>query len=151
MSGVEYVGEPWIYPHFFVYSPHVRPGSELVLGRLGASWSSKGATGTVTEDGNDLRVVRIEGLTFEEVSRRSWECKPGREVLGSGGRDRHPQALEGVMEKQYVVRHYLDQGPWACGALGKLEEVWGRLAHQNNICWGALVLVEGAQRLTRIA
>ncbi|KAJ3911729.1 hypothetical protein F5877DRAFT_72957 [Lentinula edodes] len=38
----------------------VRPGSELVLGVLGADWSSKGATGTVTEDRNDLVVAGIE-------------------------------------------------------------------------------------------
>ncbi|KAJ3804944.1 hypothetical protein F5876DRAFT_70215 [Lentinula aff. lateritia] len=38
----------------------VRPGSELVLGVLGAGWSSKGATGTATEDRNDLVVAGIE-------------------------------------------------------------------------------------------
>ncbi|KAJ4473450.1 hypothetical protein C8J55DRAFT_490962 [Lentinula edodes] len=43
------------------------------------------------------------------------------------------------------------QGPEACGAIGKLEEVLGRLAHQGVRRWGALVLFEGAQGLTRIA
>ncbi|KAJ3886917.1 hypothetical protein GG344DRAFT_69251 [Lentinula edodes] len=57
------------------------------------------------------------------------ECKPRREVPGSGGKGGHPQALEVVTEKQYIVQH---QGPWAHGALGELKEVWGRLAHQGN-------------------
>ncbi|KAJ3911574.1 hypothetical protein F5877DRAFT_73077 [Lentinula edodes] len=39
---------------------NVRPGSELVLGVLGAGWSLKGATGTATEDRNDLVVAGIE-------------------------------------------------------------------------------------------
>ncbi|KAJ3805137.1 hypothetical protein F5876DRAFT_70056 [Lentinula aff. lateritia] len=33
------------------------------------------------------------------------ECKPGREVPGSGGSGGHPQALEVVTEKQHIVRH----------------------------------------------
>ncbi|KAJ3862501.1 hypothetical protein EV359DRAFT_65580 [Lentinula novae-zelandiae] len=70
----------------------VRPGSELVLGVLGASWSLKGATGTATEDRNDLQIV----------AELPMECKPGREVPGSGGRGGRPRALEVVTEKRYI-------------------------------------------------
>ncbi|KAJ3914968.1 hypothetical protein F5877DRAFT_82267 [Lentinula edodes] len=59
---------------------------------------------------------------------------------------RWKKLLEVVTEKQHVVR-----GPRACGAIGELEEVLGRLAHQGVRCWGALVWFEGAWRLTQIA
>ncbi|KAJ3804038.1 hypothetical protein F5876DRAFT_70958 [Lentinula aff. lateritia] len=97
----------------------------LCCSMLRAGWSLKGATGTATEDRNDLVVAGLRDVTHEEVPRTltelklPMECKPGREVPGSGGRDGCPQVLEGVTEKRSR-----SLGLWSTwGARGGLGEV----------------------------
>ncbi|KAJ3806986.1 hypothetical protein F5876DRAFT_68481 [Lentinula aff. lateritia] len=103
----------------------VAANTSLKMLVLRAGWSSKGATETATEDGNDLVMARVGRF-------------PGTEL-----EDGRPRVWEVVTEKRYVVR------PWE--AMGELKEVLGRLALQSVRRWGALVLFEGARRLTRVA
>ncbi|KAJ3809424.1 hypothetical protein F5876DRAFT_66484 [Lentinula aff. lateritia] len=52
---------------------------------LGAGWSSKGATGTTTEDGNDLVVAGIASGSGYRVCKLLRRDTPGREGPGNWG------------------------------------------------------------------
>ncbi|KAJ4466085.1 hypothetical protein C8J55DRAFT_493114 [Lentinula edodes] len=103
----------------------VRPGSEWVLGVLGAGWSSKGATETATEDRNDLVVAGI-GRSQELVLR--------------GGR---PRVLEVVTEKQYKGT---GTGPMQKGTGSEQENIRSLVCQTGRRVDGGLGHVDGIIR-----